>query len=160
MCERWQATRRRDSIPRWQDAPVTHQAHEVHNPPMAQDKRYEISVTAAVKYLPEQSDDRAGRFVFAYTITIHNTGNVSAQLISRHWIITDARGQVQEVKGLGVVGAQPLLRPGERHEYTSGTAIATAVGTMRGSYQMVAEDGARFDATIPEFTLSVPRVLH
>ncbi len=127
---------------------------------MAQEKRYEISVTPSVKYLPDQSDEKAGRYVFAYTITIRNTGNASAQLISRHWVITDSQGLVQEVRGLGVVGAQPVLRPGEHHEYTSGTAIATPVGTMRGSYQMVAEDGTRFEAAIPEFTLSVPRVLH
>ena len=127
---------------------------------MAQDKRHEISVSASTQYLQEQSDESAERYVFSYTITIRNTGNVTAQLISRHWIITDAQGQVQEVRGLGVVGAQPVLRPGESHEYTSGTALATSVGTMRGSYQMVAEDGARFEATIPEFTLSVPRVLH
>jgi ApaG protein len=98
--------------------------------------------------------------VFAYTITIRNIGTVTAQVISRHWIITDAQGLVQEVRGLGVVGAQPVLKPGESHEYTSGTAIATPVGTMRGSYQMTADDGHRFDAPIPEFTLSVPRVLH
>lgn len=127
---------------------------------MAQQKRYDISVSAAVQYLADQSDDKAGRYVFAYTITIRNSGNATAQLISRHWIITDSQGLVQEVRGLGVVGAQPVLRPGESHEYTSGTAIATPVGTMRGSYQMVAEDGTRFEAPIPEFTLSVPRVLH
>ncbi len=112
------------------------------------------------QYVAEQSDERNARFVFAYTITIRNIGSLPAQLISRHWIITDGRNQVQEVRGLGVVGAQPLLKPGESFEYTSGTAIATPVGTMRGSYQMVAEDGTRFDAPIPEFTLSVPRVLH
>jgi len=127
---------------------------------MAQEKRYEISVSAAVQYLQDQSDEKAGRYVFAYTISIRNTGNAAAQLISRHWVITDSQGLVQEVRGLGVVGAQPVLRPGEQHEYTSGAAIATPVGTMRGSYQMVAEDGTRFEATIPEFTLSVPRVLH
>jgi ApaG protein len=127
---------------------------------MAQEKRYEITVRPAARYVPEQSDDKAGRYVFAYTITIRNTGSATAQLISRHWIITDAQGLVQEVRGLGVVGAQPVLRPGEQHEYSSGTAIATPVGTMRGSYQMVAEDGTRFEAPIPEFTLSVPRVLH
>ena len=127
---------------------------------MAHEKRYEITVEAAVQYLPDQSDEPAGRYVFAYTITLRNTGNATAQLISRHWIITDAQGLVQEVRGLGVVGAQPVLRPGESHTYTSGTAIATPVGTMRGSYQMVAEDGTRFEAPIPEFTLSVPRVLH
>lgn len=127
---------------------------------MAQEKRTEIAVSAVTQYLAEQSDEAASRYVFAYTITIRNTGNVAAQLISRHWIIRDATGQEQEVRGLGVVGAQPLLRPGEQFEYTSGTAVATPVGTMRGSYQMVAEDGTRFEAPIPEFTLSVPRVLH
>jgi len=127
---------------------------------MAGANRYEASVSTQTQYLADQSDPAANRYVFAYTISIRNTGNVTAQLISRHWIITDARNQVQEVRGLGVVGAQPLLKPGERFEYTSGTAIATPVGTMRGSYQMVAEDGTQFDAPIPEFTLSVPRVLH
>ena len=127
---------------------------------MARNRRYEISVNPAVLYLPDQSDEKAGRYVFAYTITIGNTGNATAQLISRHWIITDSQGLVQEVRGFGVVGVQPVLRPGESHEYSSGTAIATPVGTMRGSYQMVAEDGTRFEAPIPEFTLSVPRVLH
>jgi ApaG protein len=124
------------------------------------DRRYDVTVSAATQYLVEQSEEAAGRYVFAYTITLRNTGSVAAQLISRHWIITDAQGLVQEVRGLGVVGAQPLLQPGESFEYTSGTSIATAVGTMRGSYQMLAEDGTRFEATIPEFTLSVPRVLH
>jgi ApaG protein len=127
---------------------------------MAQEKHYDITVGTTTQYIAEQSDESADKYVFAYTITIRNTGNASAQLISRHWVITDARGQVQEVRGLGVVGSQPLLRPGESFEYTSGTSIATPVGTMRGSYQMVGEDGARFDASIPEFTLSVPRVLH
>jgi len=127
---------------------------------MAQEKRYQVAVSAKTQYLPEQSDQGAGRYAFAYTITIRNVGTVSAQLISRHWIITDAQGLVQEVRGLGVVGAQPVLGPGERHEYTSGAVIATQVGTMRGSYQMVADDGTRFEAPIPEFTLSVPRVLH
>ena len=124
------------------------------------DNKYEIKVSARTAFIPEQSDVSAGRYVFAYTITIQNTGTVSAQLISRHWIITDAQGLVQEVRGLGVVGAQPLLQPGERFEYTSGASIATPVGTMRGSYQMVATDGTRFEADIPVFTLSVPRVLH
>jgi len=124
------------------------------------DRRYEISVSTQTQYLPDQSDEEAGRYVFAYTITIRNTGSVAAQLISRHWVITDADSQVQEVRGLGVVGEQPLIKPGEAYEYTSGTAIGTQVGTMRGAYQMIAEDGTRFDAAIPEFTLSVPRVLH
>jgi len=127
---------------------------------MAEDKRYEVSVSPQAQYLADQSDEPAGRFVFAYTITLRNTGTVPAQLISRHWIITDANSQVQEVRGLGVVGEQPLLAPGESFQYTSGAAIATPVGTMRGSYQMVATDGTRFEAAIPEFTLSVPRILH
>lgn len=127
---------------------------------MAQEKLYDIVVNAATQYLADQSDESAGRYVFAYTITIENAGSVAAQLISRHWIITDAQGLVQEVRGLGVVGSQPLLEPGETFEYTSGAAIATAVGTMRGSYQMLGKDGTRFEAAIPEFTLSVPRVLH
>ena len=127
---------------------------------MANERRNEITVSASVQYLPDQSDEKTARYVFAYTITIRNTGNVTAQLISRHWVITDSQGLVQEVRGLGVVGVQPVLRPGEQHEYSSGTAIATPVGTMRGSYQMVAEDGTRYEAPIPEFTLSVPRVLH
>ena len=127
---------------------------------MAQEKHYDIAVSAATQYLADQSDEATGRYVFAYTITIRNAGSVAAQLISRHWIITDAQGIVQEVRGLGVVGAQPLLQPGESFEYTSGASIATPVGTMKGAYQMVAEDGTRFEAAIPEFTLSIPRVLH
>ncbi len=122
--------------------------------------KHQITVTAKVTYVPEQSDEAAGRYVFTYTITITNSGGMAAQLISRHWIITDASHASQEVRGLGVVGEQPLLRPGESFEYTSGTSISTPVGTMRGSYQMVAEDGTQFDAEIPEFILSMPRVLH
>ncbi len=122
--------------------------------------RYRITVSPRASYIAEQSDADTGRYAFSYTITITNTGEMPAQLISRHWIITDANNQVQEVKGQGVVGAQPRLRPGESFEYTSGSILATPVGTMRGSYQMVAEDGVRFDAPIPEFTLSAPRVLH
>jgi ApaG protein len=125
-----------------------------------ENKRYEITVKARSTYVPEQSDEDGGRFVFAYTITITNTGTVAARLISRHWIITDSDAKVQEVRGMGVVGEQPMLQPDESFEYTSGTAIATAVGTMRGTYQMVADDGTAFDAPIPEFTLSIPRVLH
>jgi len=127
---------------------------------MAEAKKYEISIEAHSQYVAEQSDPGEGRFVFAYTIAISNVGTVPAQLISRHWLITDAEGQVQEVRGLGVVGQQPLLKPGERFEYSSGCALATPVGTMKGSYQMVAEDGAQFDAAIPEFVLSMPRTLH
>ena len=136
--------------------------HEVLrcNSRMAEENKYEVSVSSQTQFLPDQSDERVNRFVFAYNITIRNTGTVPVQLISRHWIITDANNQVQEVKGLGVVGEQPLIEPGESYEYTSGAAIATPVGTMRGSYQMVAADGTRFDAPISEFTLSMPRVLH
>ena len=124
------------------------------------DKRYDITVAARTAFIPDQSDVEGNRYVFQYTITITNTGTLPAQLVSRHWIITDSNNQVQEVRGQGVVGEQPMLRPNESFQYTSGTAIATPVGTMRGSYQMVAEDGKQFDAAIPEFTLSMPRVLH
>ena len=124
------------------------------------DRKHDITVSARTVFIPDQSNAQSGRYVFAYTITITNTGTVPAQLVSRHWIITDANNQVQEVRGLGVIGEQPLLRPNESFEYTSGTSIATPVGTMRGSYQMVADDGVQFDAPIPEFTLSMPRVLH
>ncbi|MCC6193054.1 MAG: Co2+/Mg2+ efflux protein ApaG [Burkholderiales bacterium] len=122
--------------------------------------RYEISVVPQASYLAEQSDPGQEKYVFAYKITITNTGQVAAQLVSRHWVITDADHKVQEVKGLGVVGQQPLLQPGESFEYTSGASIATPVGTMRGSYQMRAEDGQSFDAPIPPFTLAMPRTLH
>jgi ApaG protein len=127
---------------------------------MAETKKYEIAVKVQTTYLPEQSDETLDRYVFAYTVVISNIGTIPAQLISRHWIIADGSGGVQEVRGLGVVGEQPLLKPGESFEYTSGTAISTPVGSMKGTYQMVAEDGLRFDAPIPEFILSVPRVLH
>ncbi|MFN0041089.1 MAG: Co2+/Mg2+ efflux protein ApaG [Burkholderiales bacterium] len=125
---------------------------------MTEKKKYEITVTSRVAYVPDQSDD--DNYVFAYTITLVNSGSVSARLVSRHWIITDASQAVQEVRGQGVVGQQPLLRPRESFEYSSGTAIATPVGAMRGSYQMVAEDGTQFEAQIPEFALVMPRTLH
>src|SRR5437868_10706747 len=127
---------------------------------MPDEKRYEITVKPRSAYLPEQSQPTKNQYVFAYTITLTNTGTVAAQLVSRHWIITDGDHRVQEVKGLGVVGQQPLLKPGESFEYTSGASIPTAVGTMRGTYQMRAEDGQTFEAPIPPFTLSVPRTLH
>lgn len=127
---------------------------------MAEEKKYLVQVEAAPEFIPDQSDPENGRYVFAYTITVRNIGSVPAQLISRHWIITDADNGVQEVRGLGVVGHQPLLQPGEKFEYTSGCSLATPVGTMKGTYQMVAEDGTPFEADIPEFTLAVPRVLH
>ncbi|NWG86165.1 MAG: Co2+/Mg2+ efflux protein ApaG [Hydrogenophilaceae bacterium] len=127
---------------------------------MSDNRKYEITVTPVATYIPEQSDEATNRYVFAYTITITNTGEVPAQLISRYWLITDANQETQEVKGLGVVGEQPFLKPGDSFEYTSGTALATPVGTMRGAYQMMAEDGHAFEAEIPEFVLSMPRVLH
>ncbi len=127
---------------------------------MAESKRYEVTVEPKARFLAEQSDPAKNQYVFTYTITITNTGDVAAQILSRHWIITDADHKVQEVKGLGVVGQQPLLKPGESFEYTSGASIPTAVGTMQGSYQMMAADGKAFDAPIPLFTLSVPRTLH
>lgn len=125
-----------------------------------QPERDSIEIKTACRFIPEQSDVEAERYVFAYHITIRNTGSVSAQLMSRHWIITDAEGAVQEVKGAGVVGQQPVLQPGEQFEYTSGCTIASPVGTMKGSYQMVTEDGTHFDAPIAEFTLAMPRTLH
>mgnify|MGYP001585043618 CR=1 FL=1 len=127
---------------------------------MAESKKYEVTVTVRTEFIPEQSNLEQDRYVFAYTITLANTGNIAAQLISRHWLIADANLQNQEVRGLGVVGEQPLLQPNESFEYTSGCVINTPVGTMRGSYQMVAEDGTKFDAPIEKFTLIMPRVLH
>ncbi len=123
-------------------------------------KDYDVKIDTSVHYIAEESDEERGHYVFAYTITITNESAVGVQLISRHWVISDASEQTQEVRGLGVVGEQPLLKPGESFRYTSGTAIATPVGTMRGEYQMVAESGEHFDVSIPEFVLSVPRVLH
>jgi ApaG protein len=122
--------------------------------------KYEFTVTASPKYLAEQSDPEANQFVFAYTITVHNTGETTARLMSRHWVITDAEGKVEEVKGDGVVGEQPILQPGEAFRYTSGCPLETPVGSMRGTYHCVAEDGTHFDAAIPEFVLAMPRVLH
>jgi len=119
-----------------------------------------IDIAVATRFLDDQSVPEDQRYVFAYTIRIHNSGEVPARLISRHWVITDANGKVQEVRGEGVVGEQPWLRPGEEFEYTSGAVLETALGTMHGSYQMVADDGTEFDAPIAPFTLSVPRTLH
>ena len=121
---------------------------------------YEFTVTVRTQHLPEQSKPDRDQFVFSYTITIKNTGSVPAQLISRHWVITDANNNVQEVSGLGVVGHQPLLKPGEEFEYTSGTQLATPQGSMYGEYFCVAEDGHRFEVPIPEFVLSLPHALH
>lgn len=129
--------------------------------------KYQISCEVTPHYLPEQSAPEQGIYGFAYTVTVTNTGQVAAQLIARHWVISDANGHTEEVKGLGVVGQQPLLKPGESFEYTSGSRLHTASGTMHGSYFFVAEDGERFDVTIPMFVLealngsgSPSRVLH
>jgi ApaG protein len=122
--------------------------------------RHEFSVQVRVRYIAEQSDPAADLYLFAYTIRVENTGEVAAQLRSRHWIITDGNGKVEEVRGPGVVGEQPRLAPGEAFEYTSGCPLGTPYGTMRGSYQCVGEDGVAFDVPIAEFILTVPRVLH
>ncbi|MEQ8233802.1 MAG: Co2+/Mg2+ efflux protein ApaG [Gammaproteobacteria bacterium] len=121
---------------------------------------YEIRVHSATQYVEEQSSPDAGRYVFAYTITIENTGGIAAQLLNRRWLITDASGKVQEVQGAGVVGEQPVIEPGASYQYTSAAMLETPVGSMQGSYEMLASDGVRFDAEIPVFTLSVPHLLH
>ena len=140
--------------------------HRVNMPAMA---KYQFTCEVEPQYLAEQSSPDEDLYAFAYTITITNTGDVTAQLIARHWVIDDAQGHTEEVKGLGVVGNQPLLRPGESFQYTSGTRLRTPQGSMRGSYFCVAEDGERFEALVPEFALvadgsgageAPPRVLH
>lgn len=127
---------------------------------MSVSKKHEVTVKVRSEFIPEQSSLALDRYAFAYTVTIVNAGNIAAQLVSRHWLVTDANLHVQEVRGLGVVGEQPLLQPGESFEYTSGCVINTPNGTMHGSFQMVADDGATFDAPIEKFTLIMPRVLH
>ncbi|MDO8991003.1 MAG: Co2+/Mg2+ efflux protein ApaG [Sideroxyarcus sp.] len=127
---------------------------------MEDTSRYRIQVAVQVRYLADQSDENDNRHVFAYTITLTNEGEQAVQLLSRHWIITDANNHVQEVKGKGVVGEQPVIKPGQNFEYTSGTVLATQVGTMSGSYLMQVVDGGEFSVPIPQFVLSVPRVLH
>ena len=122
--------------------------------------KYDFKISVRTKYIEEQSDPTASRYVFAYTISIVNSGTIAAQLISRHWVIVDANNHRQEVNGLGVVGHQPLLKPGERFEYSSGTSMATPTGAMHGEYFFVAEDGHRFESPIPEFSLALPRTLH
>lgn len=121
---------------------------------------HEISITVKSQYLAEQSDPDKRQFAFAYTITIRNSGSASVQLIARHWYITDGDNDVQEVRGLGVVGQQPLLRSGEHFEYTSWATLPTPVGTMRGEYFCVTEEAQFFQAQIPEFALIMPRTLH
>ncbi len=127
---------------------------------MSNEQTHHIKVEVESTYIEAQSAPDQGRYVFAYTVTIRNEGSVPAKLLNRHWIITDADGNVQEVKGEGVVGEQPYLKPGEGFQYTSGTMISTPVGSMRGSYEMVADNGDTFDAEIPVFTLTIPRTLH
>ena len=121
---------------------------------------YDISVSVKTQYLPEQSNPGESRYAFAYTITITNQGDLTARLLSRHWLITHSDQQQQEVRGDGVVGKQPVLQPGQSFSYTSGAVISTPVGSMHGSYHMMSEDGHQFDATIPPFTLALPNVLH
>jgi ApaG protein len=127
---------------------------------MAANEKHQIQIDVRTVYLPGQSAPDEDRYVFAYTVTITNSGSVPARLVTRHWIITDANKIAREVQGEGVVGEQPYLLPGSSFQYTSGTILETPVGTMRGSYQMIADDGTQFDAEIPSFTLSIPRTLH
>ena len=121
---------------------------------------YAFDIEITTRFLDDQSRPDDDRYVFAYTISIRNTGEVAARLLTRHWVITDANGKVEEVRGEGVVGEQPWLRPGDRYQYSSGAVLDTVVGTMQGSYQMLADDGTRFEAPIAPFTLSIPRTLH
>lgn len=127
---------------------------------MNQDSEHRIEVDVATDFVDGQSEPDRDRYVFSYTITISNTGQVPAKLLTRHWLITDANGNVQEVRGDGVVGEQPYLEPGEEFRYSSGAVLNTPVGAMQGSYQMIADDGRRFDAAIEPFTLAVPGLLH
>lgn len=120
----------------------------------------EFTCKVSVAYLPEQSQPTANVYAFAYTVTITNSGDVAAQLVARHWIVSDANGHTEEVRGLAVVGHQPLLKPGEKFEYTSWTRIATAQGTMRGTYFCMTEEAQPFDAPVPEFMLTRPEQLH
>lgn len=124
------------------------------------DPRYQIDVSVTTQYLAGQSQPEQNRYAFSYTVTIRNQGQQPAKLLSRHWIITDGDGRVQEVRGAGVIGQQPHLAPGASHTYSSGTVMATPVGTMQGSYQMLADDGKRFDAEIAPFRLAMPGALH
>ena len=122
--------------------------------------QYRIQITVKVKYLSEQSDEAENRFVFAYTIKVSNEGDQTVKLLARHWLITDANQHVQAVNGKGVVGEQPVINPGQSFEYTSGTVLATQVGTMSGSYELILNDGTEFTVLVPQFVLSIPRVLH
>lgn len=125
-----------------------------------QETQNQINIDVATQYVEEQSNPNKQQFVFAYTIRIKNSGSKAAKLLTRHWIITDANGKVEEVHGAGVVGKQPFLNPGEEFQYTSGAVLETPLGTMQGNYEMVSIEGERFDAAIPVFRLSVPNLLH
>lgn len=127
---------------------------------MPTQSNHNILVQVDAQFVEDQSEPEDNRFVFAYTVTVRNEGSVPARLMSRHWIITDANGKVREVRGEGVVGEQPHVKPGEGFQYTSGAMLETSVGTMRGRYHMQGDDGQDFDADIPEFTLSIPRTIH
>lgn len=127
---------------------------------MSETPDYTLEIHIATRFLDEESEPERDRYVFAYTIRIRNLGRRAAQLVSRHWIITDGNGKVDEVHGEGVVGEQPTIEPGDAFEYTSGAVLETAVGSMQGHYDMVGDDGTQFDAPIPPFTLSMPRTLH
>ncbi|MGH8485822.1 MAG: Co2+/Mg2+ efflux protein ApaG [Pseudomonas sp.] len=124
------------------------------------DPRYQIDVSVVTRFLKDQSEPENDRFALAYTVTVQNNGLVPAKLMSRHWLITNGDGQIEEVRGAGVIGQQPLIDPGKSHTYSSGAVITTQVGTMQGTYQMFAEDGKRFDAVIAPFRLAVPGALH
>ena len=124
------------------------------------DPRYQIDVSVVTRFLADQSQPEHQRFAFSYTVTVQNNGLLPARLLSRHWIITDGDGEVEEVRGAGVIGKQPLIEAGKSHTYSSGTVMRTQVGTMQGSYEMLAEDGKRFDAIITPFRLAVPGALH
>lgn len=127
---------------------------------MTEKSSYTIDVQVETRFVPDQSKPGDNRYVFAYTITLRNAGDMPARLLTRHWMITDANGKVEEVRGDGVVGEQPWLRPGDGFQYVSGVVLGTTVGTMQGSYDIVADDGTEFAAKIPEFTLTIPRTLH
>ena len=127
---------------------------------MTDNEKYNIKITVSTRYIDAESNAEANRYIFAYTITIKNEGTIAAKLLSRHWIITDANNRIQEVKGKGVIGEQPYLRPGEKFQYTSGTMLETPVGAMQGSYQMVADDNHHFDAMIEPFSLALPKMLN
>ncbi|MBX9756494.1 MAG: Co2+/Mg2+ efflux protein ApaG [Pseudomonadaceae bacterium] len=124
------------------------------------DPRYQVDVSVTTQFLAEQSLQEQNRFAFSYTVTISNNGQLPAKLVSRHWVITDGDGRVQEVRGPGVIGQQPLIAPGQQHTYSSGTVLTTRVGNMQGSFQMLADDGKRFDAMIAPFRLAMPGALH